>query len=105
MKQLQKLAHGRHFGRTIAQTPLQTGILGQKANVIGTIVAKGLEQNHRLSHLPLREAALAFAELEIGGDGPRQAQGAEGPGDGQGPDERAAGLGQRARIQDKGCLG
>ena len=35
---------------------------------------------------------------------PRQAQGAEGPGDAEGTDVSTAGFGQRTRIQDKGCL-
>ena len=104
MKQLQKVPHRRRFGQRIAQPALQAGVVGQQSGVLGAGSHDGLQQHNGLDQLALAKPALAFAQLEVGGDQVGQAQGTEGAGNGQGPRARAAGLQQRLGVQPEGRL-
>ena len=70
-------------------------------DVLGTLPADGLEQDHRFDDLGFGEATLAFAQRKIGGDQIGQAQRTEGAGDSQQSGVGTGGLVQGPLVQDE----
>ena len=104
MEAFQKPSQRRGLGWAIAQTTFQAVILSQKADVVGTFAADGLEQDDRFDELSLQEAALTFAQAEIGSDQIGQTQRTVSAGNAQQAGMRASGFLQRPLVQDKGRL-
>ena len=99
-----EIAHCRGLGRTIAQAPFQAGVIAQQASILRRLSADNLEQDGRFDHLPFVMSSLAFTQFKIGLDQTRQAEGAKGARNSERASMRAAGLGERARIQHEGSF-
>ena len=100
----QELSHGRRFGRAITQAAGQTLIPRQKMYVLGAFPAHDLKQRDRFDELSLQEAALTFAQAEIGSDQIGQTQRTVSAGNAQQAGMRASRFLQRALVQDEGRL-
>ena len=96
VESLQKLPRRSGFGRSIAKSPLQTGVMGQQADVLGAFPAQRLEQTKGLDHLVFGKVALALAQGKVGGDQVGQPQGTIDAGKGEQAGVTAGSLSQSA---------
>jgi len=86
----------------VAKASGETLIVLKKGNVLGTVAAKGLEQNETLDHLALTETALTGLELDVGLDQTGQSEGTDGSGGGQQTGVGAAHFLQRTGVEGEG---